>query len=261
METGASSQGFVSRYLTHFVGRWLQSDEDKYRLLLEIVRSGKLIAPGKSDIQMASLEPGGPEGWILRRTRRVDYTKALSQNEKYLSSVICFCDIPEKDIEFHSRKYSSFGLSFQKEFLIQQGATPVFYIVRESATHEASGPGTQGREAKRTRADVFDHAEMDYCRRVTGIYPKPTSAAAERASAPFGRLMEEYVFPFMKFFDGGRRDDDPENFYMEREWRLIGVATFSLADIACLYVSPEFVDRVVEDSGIARSHVRVCGSQ
>lgn len=253
-----ASQGFISPNLTHFVARSLQGEEERYRLLLEIVRSGKLIAPGASNFEMGSLEPGGPEGWILRRTRRVDYTRRLSGNDKYLSSVVCFCDIPEADIGFHARKYSSFGLSFQKGFLIHQGATPVFYIVRESTTHEASGPGTQGWETKRTRAEFFDTAEMDYCTRVTGVYPKPTPEAEQRAGRPFGRLMGEYVFPFMKFFDGGRPEDDVENFYMEREWRLIGVATFGLSDIACLYVPPEFVDRTVADSGVDRGRVRAC---
>jgi Putative abortive phage resistance protein AbiGi, antitoxin len=45
--------------------------------------------------------------------------------------VVCFCDIPTPDLAIHVGKYSKFGLAFTKEFLIEQGACPVFYVANE----------------------------------------------------------------------------------------------------------------------------------
>lgn len=255
MATSLPPQRYVSDYLTHFVGKGL-TEGQQYALLLEIIRTGKLRS-ADSDITWGVLQNGGPEGWILRRTNRVEYTRRLSENEKYRSAVVCLCDIPEEDLWFHARKYSGFGLAFRKEFLIRQGATPVFYIASQSSTQEASSrPGEFDR--KQSRADFFDVAEMDYCRNVTQTYPRPTAESARRSSSSAGRLLEGYVFPFMKFFDAAKTDHDPQNFYMEREWRLLGVATFELADIARVYVPPCFAPRVVADAGVDASLVRSC---
>jgi hypothetical protein len=46
--------------------------------------------------------------------------------------VVCFCDIPDTDLAIHVRKYSRFGLAFKKDFLIERGACPVFYVANES---------------------------------------------------------------------------------------------------------------------------------
>lgn len=249
------SQQYVSDYLTHFVGRGL-AEEQQYELLLQVIKTGKL-KPRDSDITWGALEPGGPEGWISRQTNVVDYTRRLSENEKYLSGVVCFCDIPEEDLWFHAAKYSGFGLAFHKEFLIRQGATPVFYIARQARTQEAfARPGEFDR--KHSRAAFFDLAEMDYCQNVTGTYPRPTAESARHSSIPTGRLLEGYVFPFMKFFDADRPAEDPENFYMEREWRLLGVAVFEIADITRIYAPPAFVPRAISDTGVNVNRVRSC---
>ncbi len=45
---------------------------------------------------------------------------------------VCFCDIPIADLAIHIQHYSSFALAFRKEFLIQRGASPVFYVARDA---------------------------------------------------------------------------------------------------------------------------------
>lgn len=50
---------------------------------------------------------------------------------------VCFCDIPEGDLQRHTTVYGRFGLAFQKGYLVAKGANPVFYVAKGSvACHE-----------------------------------------------------------------------------------------------------------------------------
>ena len=105
-------QRYVSPDLTHFVGRSLRNREQRYRLLRRILRAGVLKArPKPARVRAAHILAKNPD-------------LALSSNDAYRGSVVCFCDIPLGDLDVHMRKYSSFGLAFQKDFLAEQGALP-----------------------------------------------------------------------------------------------------------------------------------------
>jgi hypothetical protein len=106
-------QRYVSNELSHFVGR-CQPEEDQYQLLLRILRAGLLMHK--------------PFNLAQQRTLRFNF----SQPDEITDDVICFCDIPTSDLAIHVRKYSKFGLAFKKEFLIDKGACPVFYVANES---------------------------------------------------------------------------------------------------------------------------------
>ncbi len=155
----------------------------------------------------------------------------ISSNEMYNPEVICFCDIPDTDREIHMRKYSRFGISFLKAFLIKKGANPVFYVAMNSMT----GNDFQGYIC---RSKYFDNMVREYHeffrllmdlimqqRRTPGVQPD------------FNRLMEIqrffdfHIFSFLKFYDDSKPDKDPNNFYMEREWRILGNLEFKLDDI------------------------------
>ena len=60
----------------------------------------------------------------------LDLSKPISTDNLVKYQVVCFCDIPEHDLEIHVNKYGKFGLSFRKEFLIGLGASPVFYVAK-----------------------------------------------------------------------------------------------------------------------------------
>ena len=46
---------------------------------------------------------------------------------------LCFCDIPIAELSIHVKKYSCFGLSFSKQFIIGKGGKPVLYIPKQIA--------------------------------------------------------------------------------------------------------------------------------
>lgn len=269
----ASQQRYVSNELTHFVGRGLRDSERRYESLLQIVRSGLLKSPGQSDIQV---EPGfkGPVTRI-KHSRTVLSNKSLSSNDKYQASVVCFADIPLEDLPLHIQKYSPFGLSFRKPFLTAQGANPVFYVVRRSATHVTnldslnSPNSTALTEAHKTRgavgnwwnydrAELFDGAELAL-QRVFPTYDTYTGRPESSSPIPvvhppldesnrdlLSQFMGAYLFPYMKFFDL-LPDEHPDNFYMEREWRVFGALSFVVSDIERILIPRAFSARLRTD--------------
>jgi hypothetical protein len=112
-----NAQRYVSSELSHFVGRD-KSEEEQYSLLVKILRSGWLTHGPNHDPTVA-------------RTAGLDFSKPISTDEAIKYQVVCFCDIPENDLSIHVNKYSRFGLAFKKEFLIDAGACPVFYVANE----------------------------------------------------------------------------------------------------------------------------------
>jgi hypothetical protein len=47
----------------------------------------------------------------------------------------------------------------------------------------------------------------------------------------------------MKFFDETLDDEDPENFYMEREWRVVGNVKFELNDVRRVIIPEAYASR------------------
>lgn len=110
-------QQYISKELTHFIGRGKRK-ESQYKLLIRILREG-WIAYSKHNTE-------------VRVGLVVNPNAKISQNEMYLPQMVCFCDIPVEDLTLHIKKYSSFGISFNKDFIVQQGGVPVHYIPTQS---------------------------------------------------------------------------------------------------------------------------------
>jgi hypothetical protein len=213
-------QRYVSDEHTHFVGRALGGDEARYGLLRKILREGLMTHPSHDPRIVVS---------IHRNAK-------ISENEMYDPKVVCFCDIPVEDLAIHSKKYGKFGLSFKKSTLVKKGANPVFYIVKGSIVFPSA-------LKQDTRSDLFDKMVPLYHREVEDRLPEMLAAyleshPAERRSDPIklsgeiGGFLNADVFAFLKFFDETKADDDPDNFYMEREWRVLQNVQFSLEDVS-----------------------------
>ncbi len=136
----SKTQRYISKELTHFVGRTL-SEEEQYQLLVHIITSGRLTHP----LHMIDAWPH-----LEIKTKR-----RISMNEMYNPMVVCFCDIPVTDVYIHMKKYSRFGLSLLKHFLVPKLANPVFYVTKNSIVGNPS-------EGYSTRAEKFDKVMGDY---------------------------------------------------------------------------------------------------
>jgi len=139
-------------------------------------------------------------------------------------------------------KYSEFGISFPKRVLVQKGASPVFYVAASSAIH-----GLRGELV--TRSEYFDQT-MAAWEAIAGIPgcllrgdPVPPQLA-QFVNRLLGvrHLLDFNVFGFLKFFDPTKPDDDEENFYMEREWRLLGNLQFTLSDVSRVTLPGSYED-------------------
>jgi hypothetical protein len=129
-------QRYISRELTHFVGRNLRNNiEDEkqlqdaqYKILIKIIRDKYISYPPHNPRELLY-------GLKYRRDRNIDIDtrNKFSNNNMIVPYMVCFCDIPIGDLSIHIRKYSRFGMSFEKSFLIERGANPVLYVEKNSA--------------------------------------------------------------------------------------------------------------------------------
>lgn len=278
---------YVSEELTHFVGAGLLTDEDRYDLLVKtIIASGTLLDHKFDVIQKTPIttsEVRKKNGTAERRSYytdpyfEVNVDAAMDSNTFVDAEMVCFCDIPYDPIEhfrIHTDKYQRFGIAFKREFLIKQGANPVFYIANCAATPlRVAGDGES--------SDLFADASIkslitnswnrcdfmgELSRRLfktielsratwekqAAEYPGGTTDARtlkvhlyEAIDFPVGLFA--YVFGYTKFFDPRLSDEDPQNFYMEREWRVLGRVRFKTQDVARLFAPPAFAARLRDD--------------
>jgi hypothetical protein len=277
----------VSAELTHFVGAGEPTDEDRFELLVQIVRDGMLI-DGRS-LRRAKKLPVSFLDIVERdgTERRYDYFAEpyfdtnvladLESNDFVRPDMVCFCDIPYKPPEFfrvHTAKYNRFGVAFAREFLVPQGASPVFYVAR-SATTSMRLVGEDGPYSNfyldhtypslfaqtQTRGRVFTGMARRILETVENVgvgtqqeldrYTVGEDDAQQQRLRMYRALdlpitLFAYLFGYMKFFDPSLSKEHPDNFYMEREWRVLGQVSFRLSDIARIFVPPEYALRFRE---------------
>ena len=222
-------QRYVSKELTHFVGRNLPCEEKRYRLLLKILKEGKLIAPNP---------PFGIRGSSEKVSRNLVVNAAVPFSEgAYHPQVVCFCDIPVGDLGIHMGKYGNFGLSFEKSFLLKNGANPVFYIATESTFFTETN---------------FD----DMIERFRSSFGKQMRSSADhKESLEIERFIDFQVFSFMKEFGKATEDDSEKNYYMEREWRVWGDVNFELSDVFRIILPKSYVGRLKKEP-VSYTHLR-----
>jgi hypothetical protein len=234
MEEPMGSQRYVSNLLTHFVGRQKTSDSERYELLKMIIRSGWLLS---------SAMVGTIEQELPARIQQIYFGHPLNienvdLNQAFIADVVCFTDIPQSDLALHIMKYSRFGLSFSKKFLLGKGVNPVFYVSQDSVD-----PSEGGKLLEQVfRKGLQTHIDLDQWFKA-GI----ENRSGEVSQVWLNRFLLKHIFCFLKFWKHTNDDLDDKNFYMEREWRVYGGFRFDLLDVEKVILPKEYARRIRED--------------
>ncbi|WP_346354994.1 abortive infection system antitoxin AbiGi family protein [Azotosporobacter soli] len=256
-------QRYISKELTHFVGRGLPTEEDKYNLLVKIIRGGWLTYPPhdkqgkppkltfKNAVPINEKASGEGKSFEkeLRLRRNIKAT-SFEDNNLYNANMVCFCDIPVGDLAIHMKKYSGFGLAFNKELLAKKGVRPVNYIpigARNVGTREPLGGylNEMARlvESTADQSSYLSRAESDFPVQGTEISLDQIKENIEKGR----QLLLWEWFSFIKFFDELLPDDDEGNYYFEREWRSLYDVDFAFADIRRIILPEEYATRFRDD--------------
>ena len=218
------TQGYISNELIHFVGRACKDYEAQYQLLLKILESGCL-----SNSEKNANKPTGVTEIEVNRAARI------SQNEMYIPQMVCFCDIPFEHLKIHVTKYTRFGLAFEKAFIVKNGGTPVCYLPLDAKVSSSVNKG----EYFDQKLDKFQHYISDV---INTKCPEVRDIMKE-----IENFLDFHVFCHVKFFNHNLPDDDPDNYYFEREWRVLGNLVFSIKDVASVFIPSDYEKHLKSD--------------
>ena len=253
---------YTSNLLCHFVGRSKATDEERFQLLLLIIRGQRLIA------NLAS--PDKPSSEFHSGYQCENVGEIFGKCD-----CVCFCDIPDDALGIHTSKYSKFGMGFEKEFIASQGAHPVMYvpinypIVERSMksnidkTPSKYFPQLLTETMNMLPLSIMTLSTTDLKIAKTILYTAGGGGAENTFDAQirndfFSRNFIPHYYGIMsavgtlmayvKLFDATLPDDHIDNYYMEREWRSLNNISFSLNDIKTIYLpGAEFKDRFLRE--------------
>lgn len=234
-------QQYISKELTHFAGKDLMPNQDQqYQLLLKILKEGQLLPPGYP-------ADGPPD---RKQTHLDPFNIAEDPNHMINASMVCFCDIPVADMHIHMMKYGNFALSFLKSALVAKGANPVFYVAQNSFTftysftsRDISGALSPIGAIRSSRLVAFVVMLFKYL-----AYEEQITKGDQSAEFDELRLFYDHEFwSFIKLFDASKEDSHKENFYMEREWRILGRLDFSIDDVHRIILPESYARKLRQD--------------
>ena len=132
-------------------------------------------------------------------------------------------------------KYSRFGLSFLKRFLIAKGANPVLYVAKKSQALAFGLPDVRSGYDVWPRDKVFKENIQQF------------EDYREMLPDTQRYFLDMLVFAFIKYFDDSASDEDKANVYMEREWRVLGDVNFALEDVHRVFMPERYAERFRAD--------------
>jgi hypothetical protein len=246
-----TAQRYVSDELTHFVGRDLvesmpgdeqrgERDEKLYKRLIRILKDGQLLT-GRTEHGVNADSSASKEGITVQQI--VTYTVgARSLATMFDAAVVCFCDIPVGDVQIHIAKYGPFGLAFPRDFLLKHGVNPVLYLAEDARLEDGRRSNGEFFVEEMNHASIF-LSDLMWAEKKGIDVSKSVSNDAMRAQ----QFLNVHVFPLIKGFRGAAAEDDPANYYMEREWRRYGDLGFELDDVCRVYLPESFAKRLRVD--------------
>lgn len=223
------TQRYISKELVHFVGKGL-NQEQKISLLIKIMTEGWITHP-----------PHNPN---ISGNLAVNTNDSISDNNMYSLEMTCFADIPFEDLSLHMEKYSSFGLSFSKDFIAQFGGVPVHYIAREAKVkghldEYVASKGQYFDEMLKEYHELF-HIFGELARKKD---PTPGVSGLFKRVIDLQHFFDYHLLSYLKFFNHSKQDKDPDNYYFEREWRVVGNVNFSVLDVKTVFFPSQYSGR------------------
>lgn len=217
------TQRYISNELVHFVGRGMESQR-QFDLLCKILSEGWITHP-----------PHKPN---ISGNLKVDPGVSISTNVMYSPQITCFADIPVSELSIHIEKYSPFGLSFSKDFITQAGGAPVHYLPIDSKVIIFKDCDKK----VVPKGQYFDEMLQEY-HKLFSIFvqlaqkvdPNPGVSGLFQRVIELQRFFDVHIFSYIKFFDHRKTDVAPENFYFEREWRIVGNVSFTMDDVKTVF--------------------------
>lgn len=232
------NEGMPIRYTSdefyHIVGRSDPTNhEANFETILKIIDSGRILHT-----------PADP---THANYASINWDADFRAGEPLIKQITCYCDIPYEALTLHLKKYGHFGISFHRQFLIKKGARPVIY-------HPLQAPGPNTEWTSPHSTSLFD----DWINMLRGFqeHIKPLASGLiqktlgmvqpdpPRAASDMEDFLTESFFAFLKVFNADLPDEDPENFYTEREWRIRGNLSFFPEDIVSIIVPVGYIRRL-----------------
>lgn len=144
-------------------------------------------------------------------------------------SMISFTDIPLSESELHCRKYSKFGISFNKTYLANCHATPVGYMqnpwIQGNINFTLKALKALKEELKRKRIKewhfygfrsqkIRETANVDSIQSLLKVFLFTTEDYSGKKDFKYNTAKNSPLRRQEKFFE------DPNALYFEREWRI-----------------------------------------
>ena len=210
------TQKYIAKELTHFT--------KKYETLCTILAERVLL--GGPDIESSR------KGGITFGSK---YREDISKNAMIEVNKVCFSDIPKGQTDIHKAKYGNFGISFDKDFIAKKGGIPVHYIPRGAVINPMLVNGGETMESffNRMTKELYGHFE-------SLIDEYWDNEEKREKYQRLHRFIEENIKTYFKFFDHTLLDEDPDNYYFEREWCVVGSVKFEMSDIRSVLLPQEY---------------------
>ncbi|MDA7088264.1 abortive infection system antitoxin AbiGi family protein [Pseudomonas sp. SA3-5] len=241
---------YVSNTLYHFVGGGVmkdsgltagEKDEACFQRLLTVLGSGFISAKGldgewqhQESMVSISINPDG-------HLKHGDFDGFLVKG-----AITCYCDIPLTSIGVHAGKYGKFGLGVSASVLAGYGARPVSYV--PLANNGAFEPNYKSygllnnmtEEISRLHREVSDWEDEHNPEDEEGWQ----EIEIQHPLSGIGRILERDVAAFIKPYNCELSLTDPDNYYTEREWRLLGSVEITPRTVQRLIVAAGFAERL-----------------
>lgn len=227
---------YISDELFHFVGHSSPNDdESNYQTLKKIIDS-RCVSHAPHD-----------DNWGAT-TYTINWDGLLETEQLIIPSVTCYADIPFEALSLHVNKYGKFGIGFPRSRLTRYDARPVMYIPMRSDDWaspngrallrdiEAAVKGFNESVVETLAEETLEHRRL-------GEVPSTHEGAISAVES----VLHKDFLAFIKPFNSELPHNNPDNFYMEREWRKYGNMKFEVADISRVVVAKGFKGQALAD--------------